>query len=245
VETKYRLGFQFQNYGDKTKLMWTAYDCAEWVKMGPGMFWSWTSDVSDSNIRKEKGMAIFGVPTYKFQLYIEIRFVIASRVALSGKGFGFKIVTAFDRGRNYMSLGYQGSPEPSSFWAQWTVFEYENSKDPSRKTQFAPVFVGDGDFTKMLGWGMELLVFTSFRKAGREGPRWYRNIERCNQQVTSLLGKVIQNICKRMGLPKTHPFYNEKKFTFFFRYNFFIIKVDWTMNSFSMIRSRDWYFLEQ
>ena len=35
--------------------------------MGPGMFWSWRSDVSDSNVRKKKGMAIVGVPAYTFK----------------------------------------------------------------------------------------------------------------------------------------------------------------------------------
>ena len=38
--------------------------------------------------------------------------------------FGFKVIPAFDRGRNYMTLGFTGLV-PTSFWAQWTVFEYE------------------------------------------------------------------------------------------------------------------------
>merc|ERR1712190_515510 len=113
------------------------------------------------------------------------------------KKYGFKIVTAFDRGRNYMTLGYQGKKtEPASFWAQWTVFEYEKkdvaeSHKGKEKVQFAPVFVGDGDFTKMIGWGMELLVFTSYRGGG--GGPWFRNIERCKGEVTSLLGKIIDS----------------------------------------------------
>merc|ERR1712232_3767 len=53
-------------------------------------------------------------------------------------------------------------------------------------------FVGDGDFTKMFGWGMELLVFTTYRKSQE---KWYRNIEMCKGEVTSLLGKIISLIC--------------------------------------------------
>ena len=54
-----------------------------------------------------------------------------------------------------MTLGYTGK-KPTSFWAQWTVFEYEKKNgelerptDGKHKIQFAHMFVGDGDFTKM------------------------------------------------------------------------------------------------
>ena len=85
-----------------------------------------------------------------------------------------------------MTLGFTGLV-PTSFWAQWTVFEYEKKNGkfisdkfaaPSgkHKVQFAPVFVGDGDFTKMFGWGMEILVFTTYRATLKP---WYRYIELC------------------------------------------------------------------
>ena len=81
-----------------------------------------------------------------------------------------------------MTLGFTGLV-PTSFWAQWTVFEYEKNEwrpkkeqDGKHKIQFAPVFVGDGDFTKVLGLGMELLVFTTYRATNA---KWYRNIELC------------------------------------------------------------------
>ena len=31
VETRYRIALSFNNYGDKTKLTWSAYHCAEWT----------------------------------------------------------------------------------------------------------------------------------------------------------------------------------------------------------------------
>ena len=44
----------------------------------------------------------------------------------------------------------------SSFWAQWRVFEYEKKNeeverptDGKHKIQFAHMFVGDDDFTRM------------------------------------------------------------------------------------------------
>ena len=43
---KYCVAFAFPNNGDNTKIMWAAFDCAEWTKMGLGMCWSWSSDVS-------------------------------------------------------------------------------------------------------------------------------------------------------------------------------------------------------
>ena len=49
VETKYRIAFTFPNNGDRSKVMWTVYDCAEWTKIRSGMFASWRSDVSHSS----------------------------------------------------------------------------------------------------------------------------------------------------------------------------------------------------
>ena len=37
----------------------------------------------------------------------------------------------FHRGRNYMTLGYK-TTEPSSFWAQWTVVEYEEMDETGK-----------------------------------------------------------------------------------------------------------------
>ena len=44
------------------------------------------------------------------------------------------------------------------------------------KVQFAPVFVVDGDFQISFGWGMEILVFTTYRATLKP---WYRYIELC------------------------------------------------------------------
>merc|ERR1712151_1340677 len=48
-----------------------------------------------------------------------------------------------------------------------------------------------------LGWGMEILVFTTYRATEQ---KWYRNVERCpNGIVTSLLGRIINKICKTLN----------------------------------------------
>ena len=57
------------------------------------------------------------------------------------------IILAFHRGQNYIPQGYLGKMA-SNFWAQWRVFEYEK-KVGKHTIQFAHMFVGDGDFTKM------------------------------------------------------------------------------------------------
>ena len=74
------------------------------------------------------------------------------------------------------------------------MFIYKKYEKPAGNNKLAllTVFAGDGDFTKMTGWGMEVLVWSSFRTANQT---WFRNIERCKQQVTSLLGKIIQYLC--------------------------------------------------
>ena len=57
-----------------------------------------------------------------------------------------------------MTLGYK-TKEPGSFWAQWTVLEYEQKNGlGNHKVQFAPVFVGDNEFDKTYGWGMEKTI---------------------------------------------------------------------------------------
>ena len=64
-----------------------------------------------------------------------------------------------------MTLGCKRK-EPGSFWALWTVIEYEEKDGTEKqKVQFAPVSVADNDCIKMLSWGMEILVFTTYRKA--------------------------------------------------------------------------------
>ena len=50
------------------------------TKMPPGMFWSWKSDASHFYNGGEETRILFGVPAFKFQLYLKIRFVIATTV---------------------------------------------------------------------------------------------------------------------------------------------------------------------
>ena len=62
---KYCVAFAFPNNGDNTKIMWAAFDCAEWTKMGLGMCWSWRSDVSNSD--PESSMILLGVHTFELE----------------------------------------------------------------------------------------------------------------------------------------------------------------------------------
>ena len=45
------------------------------------------------------------------------------------------------------------------------MFIYKKYEKPAgnNKLAFLTVFAGDGDFSKMTGWGMEVLVWTSLR----------------------------------------------------------------------------------
>ena len=60
------------------------------TKMGPGMFWSWRSDASHSCNDGEETRILFGVPAFKFQLYLKIRFVIVTTVGFKKKHKGGK-----------------------------------------------------------------------------------------------------------------------------------------------------------
>ena len=57
--------------------------------------------------------------------------------------------------------------------------------DAKYKIQSAPAIVGGAGFTKMFGWGMETMVFTTYRATLK---KWYRNIELCRGEVTKLTG---------------------------------------------------------
>ena len=63
--------------------------------------------------------------------------------------------------------------------------------DGKHKIQIVPVIVVDGDFKKMFGWGMEIMVFTTYRATLK---KWYRNLELCRGGVTSLLGRLRSQV---------------------------------------------------
>ena len=54
--------------------------------------------------------------------------------------------------------------------------------DAKHKIQSA---LGGAGFTKMFGWGMETMVFMTYRATLN---KWYRNIELCRGEVTKLTG---------------------------------------------------------
>ena len=45
--------------------------------------------------------------------------------------------------------------------------------------------MGGAGFTKMFGWGMETMVFRTYRATLK---KWYRNIELCRGEVKKLTG---------------------------------------------------------
>ena len=51
--------------------------------------------------------------------------------------------------------------------------------------QSAPAIVGGAGFTKMFGWGMEIMMFTTYSTTLK---KWYRNIELCRGEVKNLTG---------------------------------------------------------